>query len=196
MPRGVVFLPVLVLLAAGCFGGGGGAKSISAANGESLVLAQSDVGSEFRQFDRGSQKLSDLSPPRDDLNRLGRKGGWKARFSRPGTRTTDGPLVISSLADLFSSETQARGDFDLYKLSLSEFETAGGKPVVSDEPFADDFDAVTYRQGLPPNAVRYYVIAWREGTVTASVNVSGFKLTWEQAVALAQKQDRRIRAAQ
>jgi hypothetical protein len=191
-----VVLLALAFLAAGCSGsGGGGGGSVPVAKGESLVLSQSDVGTEFTEFDKGSQRLSDFSPPRDDPSRFGRKGGWKARFSRPGKRTTDGPLVISSLADLFGSAGGAHKDFGLYKQSLAEFEATGGTRIEIDHPFSDELSAVTYKQGIAPNVVRYFVIAWRDGAVTASLNLNGFKLTWEQAIALAEKQDRRIRAA-
>jgi hypothetical protein len=194
VPRGLAILLALAFLAAGCLGGGDGS---SASQGESLVLSQSDVGDEFTQFDKGSQRLSDLTPPRDEVDRFGRKGGWKARFSRPGTRTTDGPLVISSLADLFGSEDGARKDFELYEQFVGGFEATGGERIgISDPALGDEFAAVTYQQGLPPNVTTYYVIAWRTGNVTASLNLNGFKLTWEQAVALADKQDQRIRAAQ
>jgi hypothetical protein len=197
MPRGIPFLFALAFLAAGCFGSGGdgGGGSISAANGESLVLSKSDVGTEFTEFDQGDQRLSDFSPPRDDPNRFGRKGGWKARFSRQGKPTTDGPLVISSLADLFGSAGSARSDFELYGQSLDQFVATGGSEM-SAPGLGDESKAVTFKQGLGPSAVRYYVIAWRSGNVTASINANGFKLTWEQALSLARKQEDRIRAAQ
>ena len=194
MSRGSPLLLALVLLAAGCFGGGDGGGSVSAAKGESLVLAQADVGDEFTQFDRGTQRLSDFGPPRDDPSRFGRKNGWKARFSRPGTAKTDGPLVISSLADLFGSAGGARKDFDLYRRGLAEFVATGGKQMSAPD-LGDESDAVTYRQGLAPNVVRYYVIAWRHGNVTASLNVNGFKLTWDEALALARAQEKRISSA-
>jgi hypothetical protein len=184
---------VLAFLAAGCSGGGGG-KSVSASNGESLVLSSDDVGSGFTQFDRGAQRQVDFSPPRDDPSRFGRKGGWKARFSRSGTPKTKGPLVISSLADLFGSAKGAGDDFALYKQSLTEFTTTGGK-LLTAPGLGDESQAVTYRQGLGANTVSYYVIAWRDGAVTASVNLNGFKLTWPEALALARKQENRIRAA-
>lgn len=195
MPRGLSLLLVLAVVVAGCFGGDEGGSSVSAAKGDSLVLSQSDVGGEFTQFDQGIQRRADLSPPRDDANRYGRKGGWKARFSRPGTRTTDGPLVISSLADLFGSEDGARKDFDLYEQSLFQFETTGGGRKLSSPGLGDESQAVTYRQGLPPNEVDHYVIAWRDGNVTASLTMNGFKLTWEQALTLARAQEERIQAA-
>ena len=195
MSRALPLLLALAFGAAGCFGGDdGGGTSISADSGESLVLSQSDVGDEFNQFDKGSQRLADLSPPRDDASRFGRKGGWKARFSRPGTPATDGPLVISSLADLFGSEDGAKKDFKLYKQSLFTFTSSGGR-MLSSPGLGDESQAVTYRQGLPPNEVDYYVIAWRDGNVTASLNLNGYKLTWKQALALGQKQQQRISAA-
>ncbi len=182
----------LVLVAAGCFGGGG--SPVSRASGESLVLSQADVGDQFTEFDKGPQRLPDYSPPRDDPSRFGRTGGWKARFSRSGTHTTDGPLLISSLADRFGSTTGAHKDFDLYRQALAEFVSTGGR-LLSAPALGNESQAVTYKQGLAPNAVRFYVIAWRDGNVTASLDVNGFKLTWEQAIALAEKQDQRIRAA-
>ena len=197
MSRRVPILLVLAFVAAGCFGGGGDSgSSVSASKGQTLVLSQSDVGDDYNQFDGGNQVRADLGPPRDDANRFNRKGGWKARFSRPGTRTTDGPLVISSLADLFGSEDDARKDFRLYEQQLADFEANGGEKVSVDDPaLGGEAAAVTYSQGLAPNAVRHYVIVWRRGNVTASLSVNGFQLTQEQAVALAHKQDRRIRAA-
>ncbi len=126
MSRRLSTLLVLAFVAAGCLGGDGdGGGSVSASKGEALVLSQSDVGDEYNQFDRGPQQRADLGPPRDDANRFSREGGWKARFSRPGTRTTDGPLVISSLADLFGSADDARKDFRLYEQQLADFEATG-----------------------------------------------------------------------
>ena len=195
MLRGFLLAVALAVLAAGCFGDdGGGGSSVSASEGESLVLQQEDVGSEFTQFDRGVQRRADLSPPRDDPNRFGREGGWKARFSRIGTRTTEGPLVISSLADLFGSADDAAEDFELYKTSLDAFTAAGGREL-SVSGLGDEAQAVTFSQGLAPNVIRHYAIAWRDGAVTASVSANGYRLTWPQALALARAQEDRIRSA-
>ena len=185
---------LVVLVAAGCFGSDG--SSVSATKGESLVLAQSDVGKDFTQFDKGKQRLADLTPPRDKPDRFGRKGGWKARFSRPGSHKTQGPLVISSLADLFGSAKGARDDFALYRDALGQFVSTGGRPIAAPD-LGDESYAITYRQGVAPNAVRYYVIAWRDGSVTASLNMNGFedRFSREQALELARMQDERIRAA-
>jgi hypothetical protein len=195
MLRAILLAAALALLSTGCFGGGddrGG--SYPAADGESLVLQQEDVGSEFTQFDRGVQRRADLSPPRDDPNRFDREGGWKARFSRAGTRKTEGALVVSSLADLFGSDAAAAEDFKLYQTALDQFASAGGREVPVSE-LGDEARAVTFTQGLKPNLIRHYAIAWRDGPVTASVTANGFRLTWPQALALARAQEARIQAA-
>jgi hypothetical protein len=194
MLKGFLLAAALALLATGCFGGGDdGGSSASAADGELLVLQQEDVGSELTQFDRGVQRRADLSPPRDDPERFDRKGGWKARFSRLGTPRTEGALVVSSLADLFGSDDDAAEDFELYQTYLDQFITAGGRDVPV-SGLGDEARAVTYSQGLKPNVIHHYAIAWRHGPVTASVTANGFRLTWPQALALARAQEARIRA--
>jgi hypothetical protein len=197
MLRGLLIAIAVALLAAGCMGddgGDSGGGSVPASEGASLVLQQEDVGPEFTQFDSGEQRRADLSPPRDDPNRLGREGGWKARFSRHGTRATEGALVISSLADLFGSANDAGEDFELYKTSLDQFVAAGGRQV-SVSGLGDEAYAVTYEQGLAPNVIHHYAIAWRDGSVTASVTANGYRLTQAQALALARAQGSRIRSA-
>jgi hypothetical protein len=197
MLKGFLLAIAVALLAAGCMGddgGGGDGGSVAASEGESLVLQQDDVGSEFTQFDRGEQRRADFSPPRDDPNRLEREGGWKARFSRTGTPETQGALVISSLADLFGSADDAGEDFELYKTSLDQFSAAGGREV-SVSGLGDEAYAVTFEQGRAPNVIHHYAIAWRDGAVTASVTANGYRLTWPQALALARAQEDRIRSA-
>lgn len=196
MFRGFLLALAVALLAAGCMGddGGGGNGSISASEGEALVLQQEDVGSEYTQFDRGPQRRVDLTAPRDDPNRLGRKGGWKARFSRAGTQETRGALVIASLADLFGSEDDAGEDFELYKTSLDQVIAAGGREQ-SVSGLGDEAYAVRAQQGTAPNVIDHYAIAWRRGAVTASVTANGFRLTWPEALKLARAQDDRIRSA-
>ncbi|MGH3085613.1 MAG: hypothetical protein ACRDNP_16430 [Gaiellaceae bacterium] len=197
MLKGLLLAIAVALLAAACMGddgGGGDGGSVSASEGESLVLQPEDVGSEFTQFDRGEQRRADLSPPRDDPNRLDREGGWKARFSRNGSPETPGALVVSSLADLFGSADNAGEDFELYKTSLDPFVAAGGREV-SVSGLGDEAYAVTFEQGRAPNIIHHYAIAWRDRAVTASVNANGFRLTWSQALALARAQEERIRSA-
>jgi hypothetical protein len=196
MLRRLLLALAVALIAAGCMGddGGGGGGSVSASEGEALVLQQEDVGSDFTQFDRGEQRRVDFTPPRDDPSRFGREGGWKSRFSRTGTRETEGALVIASLADLFGSTDDAGEDFELYKTSLDQFVAAGGREQ-SVSGLGDEAYAVTYRQGVAPNLIHHYAIAWRDGAVTASVTANGYRLTWPQALALARAQEERIRSA-
>lgn len=180
----------LVLLA-GCGGDGAG---IAKERGTDLVLAFEDVGEPFTQFDQGELRPTDLSPPRDDPNRFGREGGWKARFHRPASTATKGPIVIDSRADLFDSTAGAEQDFSLYEQALDQLaEGAHGRPIPA-PPLADEAHAVRFDQGFPPNAVRHYVLAWRHGRVTASVSVNGFerRIQFADAIALARKQQQRI----
>ena len=161
-------LPVLIvaaLLLAGCSGDDdGGGPQVSASNGEDLVLSSADVGKAFTQFDKGEQQRTDMAPPRDDPSRFHRQGGWKARFGRNGTVKTKGPLVIESRADLFESSGDAGEDFDLYKEALDELAFgAAGQTVEPAPTLGEEAHAVTFRQGLPPTAVRHYAIAWRAG---------------------------------
>jgi hypothetical protein len=177
---------LLALAVAGC--GGGGSKS--------FVLTQSDVGKDFREFDRGQQMQADFTPPRNDQKRFGRTGGWKARFTRPGTAATEGPLQVSSLADTFGTAMGAHQDFTLYQQALGQFVTTGGR-ILAAPGVGEESAAVTYKQGFKPHVFRYYVLAWRQGKVTGSVSVSGGegKLTWAQALDLAHKQVKDIAAA-
>ena len=85
--------------------------------------------------------------------------------------------MVASLADLFDSADDAGEDFELYKTSLDQFTAAGGRPVpVSD--LGDEAYAVRFSQGIGPNVIYHYAIAWRDGAVTASVTANGFRLTW------------------
>ena len=52
-----------------------------------------------------------------------------------------------------------------------------------------------FSQGIEPNVIHHYAIAWRDGAVTASVTANGFRLTWAQALALARAQQDRISSA-
>jgi hypothetical protein len=195
--RTVLILAALLL--AGCSGDdGGGGPKVSASKGEDLVLSFADVGKPFTQFDEGAQRRTDMAPPRDDPDRFGREGGWKARFQRGGSVKTAGPLVIESRADLFESTGGANEDFDLYKEALDELALgAAGQTVEPAPALGEEAHAVTFRQGLPPTAVRHYAVAWRQGNVTGYVLVNGFdrRLTLADAVELARKQENRIRLA-
>ncbi len=185
----IVFLTIAAFLAAGCVGvgsddGGGVAKDEL----KDVVLQRPDLPPAFMQFDYGEQTFTDFSAgPRGDPDRFGRQGGWKARYRRPGTTTTRGPLVVVSMVDAFPDEDGARRDFDALRQELSQ-QGELSRPRVGSEAVARARDV---------GGASYYDVGWRRANVSAFVSASGFegKLTLADAVALARKQDRRISGA-
>ena len=68
----------------------------------------------------------------------------------------------------------------------------GWKPVEAPK-LGDEAVALTTDQGTGRNRIRFFLVAWRDADVTASVEANGFAgLALEDVVALAQKQARRI----
>jgi hypothetical protein len=190
-------LLLLVALAAAC-GGGGGPAIPKQALGK-LVLAPRDVPN-LRQFDVGSQvRLDNLVGPRKDPNRFGRQGGWKARYRRAGTPATNGPLVVESRADLFSSSSGAKRDLQAYEEEFRQMiNSAPGLRRRVPPPAGLGDAAVAMTIGQPgAAAVRFFRIAWRDHNATASVLVEGFegKLAFADTVALARRQEAHLRAA-
>lgn len=185
---------VLVILASACSLGGGDGGSIEVGQLKDLVLQPAEVPRVFRRFDEGRQVMAD-SPggSRADPVRFGRQDGWKARYSRSGTRRTRGALVIESRVDVFESADGAKEDFDAAK---GERGGLSGQEVEAPE-LGDDSFAVTFLQGTPRSGVRYYLLFWRTDNATASVLANGFAqgMKLEDAVVLARKQARRIEAA-
>ena len=160
------------------------------------VLQPEDLPPAFIQFDEGAQIRADLprSRARGSPTRFGRVQGWKARFRRPGSTQTRGPLVIESRVDLFKNADGARKELEAYRSDLPEsLRLAGRAPSGLGE---GGFTA-TGRQGTGQFAVRFYLIAWRRADRTASLLLNGFegKFKLEQAVALARKQQLRIETA-
>jgi hypothetical protein len=187
-------LPLFVFLLAGCAGGGGGA-SIERGELRSIVLQPSDLPSVFQRFDEGRQgRAEQPGGLRGDPARFGRVEGWKARYRRPGSARTSGPLVIESRVDLF-------GDSDGATEELDTLESGVDMRLLAQAPdLGDDAFAATVRQpsGVPgASGVRFYLVAWRQGNVTASVSVNGFegRLELDDALALARKQQQRIESA-
>ena len=178
-----------VVLLTGCGFGGGGEASIQRNELEQLVLQPEDVPRIFLRFDQGRQVMAD-SPAgrRADPSRFGRIEGWKARYRRPGTAQTAGPLVIESRADLFDSASGAEDDFEAARMDLSD-QALGWEPI--DEPgLGDESFVATSAQG----GLRYYLVFWRDDNATATLNVSGFepRLPLAEVLALARKQDERL----
>src|SRR5689334_17400820 len=94
-------LPLVAVLAlAAC--GGGADKPVKPSQLPKLVLQPHDLSGPFTAFDVGRQvRLDQVPGPRGNPARFGREGGWKARYNRPGSPTTRGPLVVESRADVF-----------------------------------------------------------------------------------------------
>lgn len=178
----------LVALLAGCSLGEDGA-SIERSELGRIVLQPGDLSEVFVRFDEGRQVSTD-SPGgrRADRTRFDRIEGWKARYHRPGTPQTVGPIVIESRADLFDSTDGAGDDLDAARADIAE-STSGWKPI--DEPGLGDKSFAATSVG---GGVRYYVVFWRHDNATATLNVNGFdrKLALAEVLALARKQDDRI----
>ena len=186
--RGYCLLAVVALLA-GCSLGGGESAAIEAGELERLVLQPEDVPRGFQQFDEGRKGISETAG--------GRPGGegWKARYRRQGTSETEGPLVISSTVDRFESDSDAEDELAEQRAALTEgalqWETAG-EPDLGAEALA-----MAVEQGSGASRAAFFVVAWREANVTASVEVNGFagKVDVADAVELARKQAERIERA-
>jgi hypothetical protein len=184
---------LLVLLMTGCMSDSSSGTSRDEL--ADLVLQKGDLPPVFELFDEGRQVRADLSTgPRADPTRFGRVEGWKARYRRAGTPQTGGPLVVESRVDLFDSSGGADDELEAHKLEQEEAEGTRllRAPVLGDEAFA-----ATLTQPGASSRVRFYLVAWREDDVAASLSVNGFdrKLTLEHALELARKQQRRIQAS-
>jgi hypothetical protein len=179
------------LLLLGCSRGDD--PGVAESNLPELVLHVSDLSRAWTRFDEGRQVAADAPPGRRaDPGRFGRRSGWKARYRRPGSARTRGPLVIESRADLFADAEGAEADLAALAHDLDA--TVGG-PVRRIEPpdLGDEAVAATARQGT----VVFYSVAWRQGNVVAALLVNGFvrSLTFADAVRLARRQEQRIAAA-
>jgi hypothetical protein len=183
--RGAASIGVLLLL--GACGGGGDDPSIHSAALPRVVLQAGDLTGPFTQFDGGEQTERDLRPETAaNPTRFGRVGGWKARYRRPGTPATEGPLVVESKVDLFESSEGADQDLASYvdELEFEEIEA----PSIGEETVA-----LTIRQ----QTLRFFTVAWRFRNTTASITASGFdrRLTLGHVTALGHKQQRRLERA-
>lgn len=196
--RTLAFLTMAVLLAGCSLGGDGDDDGAQVKPGElqKVVLQPEDVPRVFIRFDEGRQGISD-SPGgrREDANRFGRRGGWKARYRRSGTTETVGPLVIVSLIDAFESAGGAEDEYEALAADLREAEL-DWRPVEAPD-LGDESLAMTFTQGTGPTKVDFFQLAWREGNAVASLEVNGFAGNVElgDASSLAEKMARRISGA-
>jgi hypothetical protein len=182
-----------VALLAGC----GGEKTIPHSTLPRLVLQPADLAAVFVRFDTGSLAPRDMSPPRADADRFGRLGGWKARFRRSGFATTRGPLVIQSTIDLFRSSGGAKDDLDAYRDQFDDVAREAGGSLLSAPTIGRESIVLRQRQPGTPRDVVFITIAWRDRNATASVLVEGFegRITPDDALRIARRQERRIEAA-
>jgi hypothetical protein len=182
---------LLVALLAGCSLGEESA-SIERSELGRLVLQPGDLPRTFVRIDDGRQNTAD-SPGgrRADPSRFDRIEGWRARYHRPGTAQTAGPVVIESRADLFESADGAEEDLEAARADLGENEPEW-KPI--DEPgLGDESFAATSVGG----GVRYFLVLWRQSNATATLNVNGFdrKLALAEVLELARRQEDRLSRA-
>jgi hypothetical protein len=190
MRRGALSIALVLILAA-C---GGGSPTLAGSHMSRFVLQPRDLGRPFSAFANGPQAgIDNNGTLRADPTRFGREGGWIARYHRSGTAASTGALVVESRVDLFKSDSGAKSDFEQYRAMLTE--QAGVEPHPVDVPaIGDGAFATTFTQA-GARTVRFYRIAWRYRNATASITAEGWdgKLSRSEAVALAQKQQARLR---
>lgn len=180
-----------VVLSAGCsLSGDEGGAAIEVDELRGLVLQPEEVPRVFIRFDEGRQGLAELPG-----GAQGGGDGWKARYRRPGTTATEGPLVIASLVNRYDSEADAEERLEARRAELEGGELAWRR--VEAPALGDETVAMTVDEGAGSSRVRYVVLAWREANVTASLEVNGFAagLELEDAVELASNQAQRIEQA-
>ena len=184
----VVACSAAVVLA-GC--GSSGSK-IPPSKLSKLVLQQADLSKGFTPFYVGHQLSADQPGTRSDPRRFGREGGWIGRYRRGGTPKTKGPLVVASRADVFKDSSGARSELELIRRQLTS-------PSATRVRVGDLGDEVFGFTVVQPGTVRIrnYAIVWREANATAELELNGFEggLTLSDALALARKQEARLRAA-
>jgi hypothetical protein len=189
-PAAVLVATVLAALAAGC---GGSEKRVERQELASVVLQPKDLGAAFTRFDAGRQGLVEQPRgSRSDPSRFGRVVGWKARYRRPGTARTTGPLVVESRADLYEGDGAAK-DLEALRAQLAE---GVGKALPAPEVGAEAFLWESSQAGSPKRVVTITCV-FRESGVLGVVTATGFEggLRAADVVALSRLQEARIRAA-
>jgi hypothetical protein len=185
-PR-IAVVAAAVFVLAGC---GSSGKTIPKDELSKLVLQRADLPAGFAAFYQGPELSADQTGSRSDPNRFGRTGGWIARYNRGGSPKTSGPLVVASRVDLFKDAGGAKRELALYPALLQQ---AGAKKVDLGSLGEQAVGVTMLRTGAVN--VRSYAIAWREHNATAELELNGFKLTLPAALALARKQEKRLRQA-
>ena len=185
---------VAVVLAAGSGCMGDDSSAIDKSELKGLVVQPSDLPNAFIRFDEGRQtRIDQPGGTLAEVDRYGRQDGWKARYRRPGSPATKGPLVVESKVDVFGDSGGAEKELAAERDDVVEgLRVEGDAPGLGDESFV-----ATGTQGSGRFAVRSYLVAWRHENAAATVLANGFegKFTREQAIELARKQQARLAAA-
>jgi hypothetical protein len=184
-------LLVLAVAASGCMGDVE-EERFSKDDLRKLVLQPEDLPRVFTRFDFRELAPSDFHQgPRENPAAFGRTAGWVARYRRSGSAETRGPLVIESRVDLFEDEDGAEDDLAAYE---EEFRRTANATMLEPPRIGTETVAMTLSQGSGRFAVRFFTIAWRESTVTASVTLNGFdgNVALPDALKVARQQQRHI----
>lgn len=155
-----------------------------------LVLQQEDLRGDWIQFTFNAPTPAD-SPTgaRADPTRFGRTAGWLARYRRPPEAAQSGAFVVESRVELFESTDGAGEELEAARSELAETGQALETPELGDEAAAG-----TVEQQVLTGDVRFYTFVWRQRNVAATLVVQAFEegFAFEDAVALARRQERRI----
>lgn len=184
----------IILAAVAVAGCAGDSSGIPERALSTVVLQLADLPEPFDQFDEGPLGSAETTGAfRTDPVRFDRVDGWKARYRRPGTASTPGPLVIESRADLFGDDDGAAQDLDAYRRELEHAVQATGGRLLERIDLGSEAVGMTFRE----DRVRFFRIVWRHANVTALIFANGFDEHFElaEALALARKQQRRLEAA-
>jgi hypothetical protein len=183
-----------IALAAGAACMGDDSAAIDKSELKELVVQPSDLPKAFIRFDEGRQtRIDQPGGTLAEVDRYGREDGWKARYRRPGSPATKGPLVVESKVDVFGDSGGAEKELAAEREDIVEgLRIEGDGADLGDESFV-----ATGTQGSGRFAVRSYLVGWRHENAAATVLANGFdgKFTRAQAVELARKQQARLAAA-
>jgi hypothetical protein len=161
-----------------------------------LVLQLDDLSAigkpaDYQQFDEGPQLRADMpGGSRSDPARFGRLGGWKSRYRVADPTATGIAFSIESRVDLFADPSGPVADLQAL---AQDAPRTGARVTPVTRPIGEASVGLVNEQAAP-RSIGYYTVAWRRGSILASIVVSGFKevVALEQATMLAEAVDRRI----
>jgi hypothetical protein len=187
-----IILAIALAAGSGCMGDD--SQAVDKTELKQLVLQREDLPRAFIRFDEGRQtRIDQPGGTLAEVDRFGREDGWKARYRRPGSPSTKGPLVVESKVDLFGDSGGAQKELEAERDDVVEgLRVEDSAPKLGDESFV-----ATGTQGSGRFAVRFYLVGWRHENAAATVLANGFegKLTRAQVIELARKQQARLEAA-